>query len=425
MAEARKAVSLPAFALTHMAMKWAAAKSRAGMTETLMTVLPVFVRDVKGRPDTDTLREALRRYVLPPTRREIKRPKDIAQAVAWLEKASMPVADLKEAKHAHDLLDALGRKLDGTAASAETTRRKRSVLYNVLDYAVELGHLGTNPIDRVKRKRIIVTEVVDRRAVANPAQARELLTALSYVGGYKRAGGRRLVAFFSVMYYAGTRPAEAVSLRRQDCELPEHGWGMITLHRTRPTVGKMWTDNGEGHDDRGLKQRGTKDTRPVPIPPVLVRILRRHLEEFGTYDDGRLFPSERGGVLASSTYYRSWRAAREPALTPDQVPSPLAARPYDLRHACASLWLNSGVPAPEVAERLGHSVDVLLKIYAKCIDGQRDSVNSRIAEALGETATTAQKMPRDRLPSDARALDDLRGPCRCPASYRVHTGNPA
>ncbi|WP_436788579.1 tyrosine-type recombinase/integrase [Yinghuangia sp. YIM S10712] len=388
MAEAKAADSFLSFALAYMDMKWphAAAKSRASMTETLMTALPAFVRDVGGQPDTVLLRSALRRYLLPPPRRGADRPADVAKAIAWLEKASMPVADLKEAKHIHDVLDALGRKLDGTAAGAETTRRKRSVLYNVLDYAVELEHLATNPIDKVKRKRIKVSEVVDRRAVANPKQARELLTAVSYVGGYKRASGRKLVAFFAVMYYAGTRPAEAVGLRRQDCELPENGWGMITLHRTRPTVGKLWTDTGTSHDDRGLKQRSERETRPVPIPPVLVRILQDHIDTFGTHKDGRLFPSERGGVLASSSYYRIWQAARALALTPEQVASPLAARPYDLRHACASLWLNSGVPAPEVAERLGHSVDVLLKIYAKCIDGQRETVNKRIAEALGADA---------------------------------------
>jgi len=41
------------------------------------------------------------------------------------------------------------------------------------------------------------------------------------------------------------------------------------------------------------------------------------------------------------------------------------------------------VPATEVARRAGHSVAVLLKVYAHCIDGQADSVNKRIADALG------------------------------------------
>jgi integrase len=69
-------------------------------------------------------------------------------------------------------------------------------------------------------------------------------------------------------------------------------------------------------------------------------------------------------------------------MTPDQVASPLAGRPYDLRHAGVSLWLNAGVHAPEVAERAGHSVDVLLKVYAKCIDGDEKIMNERIEHAL-------------------------------------------
>jgi integrase len=62
---------------------------------------------------------------------------------------------------------------------------------------------------------------------------------------------------------------------------------------------------------------------------------------------------------------------------------PLARRPYDLRHAAALPWLNAGVPPTEVARRLGHSVAVLLKVYANCIDGGEDGVNDRIGGAPG------------------------------------------
>jgi len=43
--------------------------------------------------------------------------------------------------------------------------------------------------------------------------------------------------------------------------------------------------------------------------------------------------------------------------------------------------LNAGVPAPQVAEWAGHSVDVLLWVYAKCISGQQDEAKRRIEEA--------------------------------------------
>jgi hypothetical protein len=50
MAEAKTAVSLYAFVLAYRDMKWtpAAAKTRASMTQTLMTALPAYVRDTKG-----------------------------------------------------------------------------------------------------------------------------------------------------------------------------------------------------------------------------------------------------------------------------------------------------------------------------------------------------------------------------------------
>jgi integrase len=76
-------------------------------------------------------------------------------------------------------------------------------------------------------------------------------------------------------------------------------------------------------------------------------------------------------------------AARAAVFTPAQQASPLARRPYDLRHAAVSLWLNAGVPPTEIARRAGHSVAVLLKVYVHCIDGQDAAVNKRIAEALG------------------------------------------
>ncbi|MDO3683235.1 hypothetical protein [Micromonospora sp. C28ISP2-4] len=120
----------------------------------------------------------------------------------------------------------------------------------------------------------------------------------------------------------------------------------------------------------------------MPIPPELVAILRAHIDRFGVGADGRLFRSERGNVVSSSTHSRVWEEARTLSLAPDRVASPLAGRPYHLRHAGVSLWLNAGLPAPEVAQRAGHSVDVLLKVYAKCLDGDSSRMNERIEAAL-------------------------------------------
>jgi integrase len=58
--------------------------------------------------------------------------------------------------------------------------------------------------------------------------------------------------------------------------------------------------------------------------------------------------------------------------------------PYDLRHAAVSTWLNAGVPPTQVAEWAGHSVAVLLQIYAKCLAGQEELARKRIEATLRE-----------------------------------------
>jgi integrase len=80
--------------------------------------------------------------------------------------------------------------------------------------------------------------------------------------------------------------------------------------------------------------------------------------------------------------YRVWDQARREYLSPLLYSSPLARRPYDLRHAAVSLWLNAGVPATQVAEWAGHSVNVLLRVYAKCIYGQDEAAKQRVQAAL-------------------------------------------
>ncbi|QKW39386.1 tyrosine-type recombinase/integrase [Actinomadura sp. NAK00032] len=385
MLQAKKAVTWLDFSVAYVDMKWpyAAPNSRDGLTETLATVAPVLVRDdAPEAPDAKIMRTALRAYYLAPKDRERPRPPEIADALAWLEKASLPLAEVYERRNVRAALNALTLLLNGKPAAAKTVARKRAVLYNAFEYAVELDEFDRNPIDKVKWTPPKLAEEVDWRVVIGPRQMRECLTAVTYVG--KRGRGRRLRALFAVLYYAALRPAEAVALHQDDCHLPATGWGRLVLTRSLPETGSRWTDSGSTHEQRGLKLRPAAEVRTVPIPPVLVEILREHIAEFGTAEDGRIFQTERGGIVGSTAYGDVWAATRALALTPEQVTSPLARRPYDLRHAGVSLWLNSGVPATEVAERAGHSVKVLLQIYAKCIDGQQDRANKRIDDALDD-----------------------------------------
>jgi integrase len=263
-----------------------------------------------------------------------------------------------------------GRRVDAAAQAVG--------VHNALGYAVEQGHLPANPVDRIQWTAPAVAQSVDRRVVVSPAQARNLLAA---VRGLSERG-QHLEAFYGCLYYAALRPSEAVMLRHSDLHLPAKGWGRIVLAASASRAGRSWTDHGTARQERGLKHRAAHETRTIPIPPDLVRLLRAHIRRYGTTPDGRIFQTARGGIIQDSAYSAVWAEARNTALTEAQYRSPLGRRPYDLRHAAVSLWLNSGVPATEVARRAGHGVAVLLKIYAHCIDGQATAANQRIAEAL-------------------------------------------
>jgi integrase len=268
------------------------------------------------------LRRALHRWYLEPANRAPEAatlPPEVAKTLTWLEKASLPVPALSEPKIAHKLLDALATNMDGSTAAADYIKRRRGVIVNFVRYAIVCGELDEDPFKRIQWTAPKTAKQIDRRRVPNPKQVSDLLVAVSYVGTWKRARGRRLVAFFGCLYYAMMRPEEAIGLRENDCHLPETGWGLLTLHKAKPYAGRRWTDSGELHDDKGLKQRAEGDVRLVPIPPVLVAMLREHIATFGVGDDGRIFRTEHGKPLTPFAYQQAWKLARKMALPPQRV----------------------------------------------------------------------------------------------------------
>jgi integrase len=386
-------------ACTYALMKWptVSAKHRAGIADALATITPVLVKDTRGAPAPRVLRAALYSWAFrfqrdPATgalraRSEVEEPPaDITAALDWIARKSMDANELDKAVRLRPALDALALKMDGTKAAETTVHRKYTVFSNALRYAVEREVLTTFPLGKVDWQPPATDDEIDFRYVPSPAQARLLIAAVSEQG----PRGEHLEAFFGCLYYAAMRPGEAAALDAAACLLPpapkgdaaETEWGELLLSESRPEVGSGWTDDGRPFDKRGLKRRARKATRSVPIPPVLVGMLRQHRKRYGTASDGRLFRAAGGGRVRSTEYTDLWKAARGKALPSHDISTPLADVPYALRHAGVSLWLSSGVDPTEVARRAGHSVAVLFRFYAKVIKGRQDQDNERISRAL-------------------------------------------
>ncbi|MEU0517364.1 integrase [Streptosporangium sp. NPDC006007] len=388
----RPEMSWYGFAIAYVDMKWkrASAGYRRDIARALTAATPAMLVSSRGKPSDKEIRKALIRWAF----NSKDRNSADDRALDWLKRNTCAVSTLEDPATVRGVLDSATSKLDGKPAAASTARRNRAILFNALDYAVELKLLGSNPIQGLKWQAPKSSHEVNRDCVVNPTQARRLLAAVAA----QRRSGPRLVAFFAVLYFAGLRPEEAMDLRTANVilpalvwneetdqwEEPPNAWGELRFRTAAPDVGKEWTDEGTQREERQLKHRAEGESRSVPCAPELVGLLRAHLATFPPDKDRRLFTGVNGGDLPTITYRRAWDKARTVVLSEAEYASPLGKRIYDLRHACLSTWLNAGVPPTQVAAWAGHSVDVLLKIYAKCIVGQDETAKRRIADALGE-----------------------------------------
>lgn len=378
-------------AIEFVDMKWAdiSPNHRESTAKALVTLTVELVLDGVEYHDDELLRRALRNWSFNTGARKnaTAMPTEFVEPLKWISSNSLPLTALSDPMTLRRAYAAIGRNLDGSKASSSTINRKRAALSSALVFAVELNRLDSNPMRSVKlpRSRASVRPV-DQRSVINPTQAAMFLREVKRIAP-------KLHAYFGAMYYAALRPAEARNLKRTVLVLPKRGWGEITFGKSFQFTPSQWTDSGAYGEERGLKHREEDEWRRVPIPPQLVADFREHIYFYGTGAGDRLFVTRvgkrgmplsppYGGPVSSAAGSRVLQAARKAILTPEQQASPLVARQYDLRHAAVSTWLAAGVPAPLVAEWAGHSVQVLLTIYAHALEGQEEVSKQRIDAAL-------------------------------------------
>lgn len=339
-------------------------RTRASATESLGRLLPLTVRDGATRPDG--LRRYLQAALAPTTEHE----RD-ATLEAWLAANCLSLAEIDRERIA-EIDRQLGLKLDGSPLAATTASRIRIVSRACVEAAVAIGAIADDPWpprsqQRARRKVARRRRGVDVRSLPGPETMALAIDAITT----HQPGSRTYRVMTAVAYYAGLRPSEVVMLRPRALLLPSEGWGRINV-----------TEADISFDESGEPKTGP---RTVPIPPVLVTILREWIEESGfNAPDVLLFRTSGDKRPSASNWGRAWHRALAAV---GQEP----LRVYDCRHAAATTWLRAGVPLAETARRLGHSVETLVSNYVGALDDEEHIGNTRIESILG--ATSAEPSP--------------------------------
>src|SRR3954453_12692378 len=251
-------------------------------------------------------------------------------------------------------------ELEAEGVGIEAIRKTMTMLQGVMQRAVEWGRVPSNPVKSTRKPAKPPRPAVQ----AIPPSLIETMR-----GQLLERGRVRDATLLAVLAYAGLRPQETLALQwrhvRERTLLVEHAL----------TDGQL----------KSLKNR--RQPRTVELLEPLRDDLAGWRQRCGAPGPAQpLFASHAGGFWRE-TDWRNWRK-RIYAPTAGQV-GLTGARPYDLRHAFASLLIHEGrLSVVEIAAQLGHNPTVCLDTYGHVMaeqrGGERVSAVEQILMARGE-----------------------------------------
>lgn len=266
-----------------------------------------------------------------------------------------------------------------------TAKHHYGVLRQVLAFAVRKQAMKVNPADGV---RLDWSPAVNRAPfepqALSEAEVRALADALR-----ARSPGTPWALMVEFMAYTGLRAGEVAGLNVGDLRILASG---RTIKRAEVHVRRIRVrGKGNTYDQPNLPKTGK--VRKVPILPAWLRAdLAAYLAEHPHSEDlnAPLWP---GATAVRGTGPKDWSSVpnfdkawdRDPFYRRHFKPAlKLAGLPHvrlhDLRHTAGSIMLAKGIPPYRVAEYMGHSVDVLLRIYASVLEMDVAADMGRFAE---------------------------------------------
>lgn len=219
----------------------------------------------------------------------------------------------------------------------------------LLNYAVKMEYLSTNPLLKVGNFRDAYEEKPEIQFYT-PEEFKLFRDAALITA--EQTGYYDYYVFFCIAYYTGARKGEIHALR----------WSSIDNDYF--SIKKSITQKLKGGDVE-TPPKNKSSIRTIQIPLPLMKILTEHKsrQQNAILSIGQKW-SEDGFICG---YYKS---LRDSSLENENIKYAKASqqkkiRIHDFRHSHASLLINNGINALEIARRLGHStVDQTLKTYS-------------------------------------------------------------
>ena len=217
----------------------------------------------------------------------------------------------------------------------------------MLNFAVKMEYISSNPLQKIGNFK-------DAYNFDKPEEKIQYYTAEEYkrfIGALELNTTRdwAYYTFFSIAFYTGMRKGEINALRW--CDINDN-----ILSVNRSVAQKI-----KGKEDIFTPPKNPSSQRKLQIPIPLAEILKKQKEvqkkELRNWNPQMLVCGAENPLRDTSISNKNIELAQKAGLRTIRI--------HDFRHTHATLLINEGINAQEIARRLGHAdATITLKVYA-------------------------------------------------------------
>lgn len=242
-------------------------------------------------------------------------------------------------------------KADGRPYSPRVVRKTVVQLYQVVNFALEMGYLDASPAPKMKRLSL-PDEPAPRKVRLSGEQAKALIDAAP----------EPWRDFFVLALTTGARRSELFNAT------------YVAIRWERKTREVL----DEQPDGTASAVKSAAAVRSIPLPNGVVDMLRSRMLASGSRPEDLIFPNSLGGRMSYSNFYR-------------RIWGPTAGRAglkglhlHDLRKAFATQLSKDGHTPAFIEDVMGHaSYSTTMKYYTKATDEEEERARRELSEWIG------------------------------------------
>jgi integrase len=261
-------------------------------------------------------------------------------------------------------------RLDGREGELDDATKHKILGYfsTLMEYAVEINALSSNPVRAIPRRRRPKAPEARRRTISPDEEAR----LHAYAAPFKNADGTSWLSdIITVTLDEALRLRETLALQWSDIDFVNNK--VRVYHALDRWTGEL----GPTKHTKLTGKRDPRDLHPIDLMPRAREVLLRlRMDSDGT---GLVFRNKLGGTRLARDVQRAFHKAVQRAALPVTADGPVVF--HSLRHTCISrLANNPAVPLVYARDHAGHTDIATTNTYLHRVESQ--TVTEAAAKAL-------------------------------------------